>query len=222
MTGEYLRLRSGATGAAGSSVDPAELAAIVARRRRRRALARATPRRSSSAHARPGEAVAAIVAARGFRQISDARRPGGRRRRRPRGQPGGRRRLPGRQAPGGRLPRRPGHEGDPRPGQRRAGPGRRARAPRRAGEQGRAERWGRSTSSCGPAGVVLSRVGYTRARGPWARYQALKAQDANVARYESWRGGVRDDEHDRRLGGDGDPPPPGPDRRRRSRSSGSS
>ena len=43
------------------------------------------------------------------------------------------------------------------------------------------------------AGVVLIGVGYARARGPWARYQALKAQDANVARYESWRGGVRND-----------------------------
>ena len=41
------------------------------------------------------------------------------------------------------------------------------------------------------AGVVLIVVGYTRARGPWSRYQALKEQDANVARYESWRGGVR-------------------------------
>ena len=43
------------------------------------------------------------------------------------------------------------------------------------------------------AGVVLIVIGYTRGRGPWARYQALKAQDANVARYESWRGGVRSD-----------------------------
>jgi hypothetical protein len=42
------------------------------------------------------------------------------------------------------------------------------------------------------AGVVLIAVGYSRARGPWMRYQALKAQDANVARYEAWRGGVRD------------------------------
>jgi len=42
-------------------------------------------------------------------------------------------------------------------------------------------------------GVVLIGVGYARARGPWARYQALKAQDANVARYESWRGGARND-----------------------------
>lgn len=42
-------------------------------------------------------------------------------------------------------------------------------------------------------GVVLIAIGYSRARGPWARYRALKAQDANVARYEAWRGGVRDD-----------------------------
>jgi len=44
------------------------------------------------------------------------------------------------------------------------------------------------------AGAALLWVGYTRARGPWARYQDLKAQDANVARYQSWRGGVRDDD----------------------------
>jgi hypothetical protein len=41
-------------------------------------------------------------------------------------------------------------------------------------------------------GVVLIAIGYTRAKGPWARYQHLKEQDANVARYESWRGGARD------------------------------
>ena len=42
-------------------------------------------------------------------------------------------------------------------------------------------------------GAVLLWLGYTRARGPWARYQELKAQDENVARYEAWRGGIRDD-----------------------------
>ena len=42
-------------------------------------------------------------------------------------------------------------------------------------------------------GLVLIALGYTRARGPWSRYQALKEQDANIARYEAWRGGVRDD-----------------------------
>ena len=36
-------------------------------------------------------------------------------------------------------------------------------------------------------------VGYTRAKGPWARYQALREQDANAERYSAWRGGVRDD-----------------------------
>jgi hypothetical protein len=42
-------------------------------------------------------------------------------------------------------------------------------------------------------GVALIAVGYSRARRPWARYRQLKAQDANVARYEAWRGGLRDD-----------------------------
>jgi hypothetical protein len=42
------------------------------------------------------------------------------------------------------------------------------------------------------AGVVLIAAGYQRARGPWSRYQALKEQDANIARYEAWRGGARD------------------------------
>jgi hypothetical protein len=43
------------------------------------------------------------------------------------------------------------------------------------------------------SGVALIAIGYSRARRPWARYQQLKAQDANVARYEAWRGGLRDD-----------------------------
>jgi hypothetical protein len=42
-------------------------------------------------------------------------------------------------------------------------------------------------------GVALMIIGYTRARAPWARYQALKAQDQNAARYGAWRGGIRDD-----------------------------
>jgi hypothetical protein len=37
-------------------------------------------------------------------------------------------------------------------------------------------------------GVVFIAVGYVRARGPWRRYQALKAQGENIARYEGWRG----------------------------------
>ena len=43
------------------------------------------------------------------------------------------------------------------------------------------------------AGVALIGIGYSRARGPWRRYQALKAQDENAARYGAWRGGIRDD-----------------------------
>jgi len=42
-------------------------------------------------------------------------------------------------------------------------------------------------------GVALIAIGYRRARRPWSRYQALKAQDENVARYEAWRGGARDE-----------------------------
>jgi hypothetical protein len=40
-------------------------------------------------------------------------------------------------------------------------------------------------------GAALVAIGYTRARGPWSRYRALKEQEANVARYEAWRGGLR-------------------------------
>ena len=41
-------------------------------------------------------------------------------------------------------------------------------------------------------GIALIATGYQRAKGPWARYQALKEQDENIARYEAWRGGARD------------------------------
>lgn len=41
-------------------------------------------------------------------------------------------------------------------------------------------------------GIAAAAAGYARFRGPWTRYQALKAEDANIARYESWRGGLRD------------------------------
>jgi hypothetical protein len=47
---------------------------------------------------------------------------------------------------------------------------------------------------CWVVGVLLIVVGYARARGPWHRYQALKEQEANIARYEGWRGTrLRDD-----------------------------
>lgn len=38
-------------------------------------------------------------------------------------------------------------------------------------------------------GIVLFAAGYSRARGPWRRYQALRAQDENAERYRAWRGG---------------------------------
>jgi hypothetical protein len=40
-------------------------------------------------------------------------------------------------------------------------------------------------------GMVLIVLGGARARGPWRRYQGLRDQQENIARYESWRGGVR-------------------------------
>ncbi len=40
-------------------------------------------------------------------------------------------------------------------------------------------------------GVALVAIGYIRARGPWSRYQALREQQANIDRYEAWRGGLR-------------------------------
>ncbi len=41
-------------------------------------------------------------------------------------------------------------------------------------------------------GIALIAFGYSRAKGPWSRLQALKEQDANEARYATWRGGARD------------------------------
>ena len=40
-------------------------------------------------------------------------------------------------------------------------------------------------------GVVLIIGGAYRAKAPYQRYMALKDQDANIARYEAWRGGAR-------------------------------
>ena len=40
-------------------------------------------------------------------------------------------------------------------------------------------------------GIALVAVGYARFRAPWARYRGLRDQQANVDRYEAWRGGLR-------------------------------
>ena len=42
------------------------------------------------------------------------------------------------------------------------------------------------------AGIALVAVGLARARVPWARYQAMRAQEANAERYRAWRGGLGD------------------------------
>jgi len=39
------------------------------------------------------------------------------------------------------------------------------------------------------AGLALVALGLFRARAPWGRYQALRAQEANAERYRAWRGG---------------------------------
>jgi hypothetical protein len=41
-------------------------------------------------------------------------------------------------------------------------------------------------------GLGLIALGLSRARAPWARYQALRALDANAERYRAWRGGPSD------------------------------
>ena len=47
---------------------------------------------------------------------------------------------------------------------------------------------------CWGLGVALIAIGYLRAKEPWSRYQELKSQEANIARYEGWRGArLRDD-----------------------------
>ena len=43
-------------------------------------------------------------------------------------------------------------------------------------------------------GIALMAAGYARFRGPWARYRSLRDQQANVDRYEAWRGGLRSTE----------------------------
>ena len=43
------------------------------------------------------------------------------------------------------------------------------------------------------AGAALMVVGVSQARLPYTRYRALQETDANIRRYEQWRGGRRDD-----------------------------
>lgn len=41
------------------------------------------------------------------------------------------------------------------------------------------------------AGAVLLAFGGLRVRGPYRRYMALRVQEQNLSRYDSWRGGRR-------------------------------
>ncbi len=41
-------------------------------------------------------------------------------------------------------------------------------------------------------GLVMIVIGYLRTRAPYARLRQMRAQDANVARYNAWRGGLRE------------------------------
>ena len=162
------------------------------RRPRRRRRDRRRDRRGARASAR----------SRTRRALGRDRRRGHRR------QPEGGRRLPGRQA-GPRLLRRPGDEGDPRPGQRGARPGRPSGrgSTRRTGRMivnvvlwvgGHRPHRPRLPPGEGPVGALPGAQGAGRERGPLQR----------LARRRPRR------RADRRVGGDGDPPPPGADRAR--------
>jgi aspartyl-tRNA(Asn)/glutamyl-tRNA(Gln) amidotransferase subunit B len=71
VTGEYLRLRKSATGAAAVRVEPVELAAII-RAIEEGELSRSNAKEVLEAHVGSGEPAASIIATRGFRQISDS------------------------------------------------------------------------------------------------------------------------------------------------------
>ena len=115
VSGEYLRLRNAASNPV--VVAPAELAAIDRRGRRGRDLPGQRPRGARGpCRLRRRRRVDHRIA----RLRPDLRRGRARHRRRrgPGRQSRRRRRLPRGQGAGRRLPRRPGHEGDPRPGER--------------------------------------------------------------------------------------------------------
>ena len=49
-------------------------------------------------------------------------------------------------------------------------------------------------------GIGLIVVGFLRTRAPYAQLRALQAKDQNVARYNAWRGGVRNEPPDSEAG----------------------
>jgi hypothetical protein len=52
------------------------------------------------------------------------------------------------------------------------------------------------------AGAVLLAVGLLRVRGPYTRLQALRATEANLRRYDDWRGKRLSPEPGERTGAD--------------------
>ena len=132
---------------------------------------------------REGRPVAEVVAASGFKQISDHRCPAGRGRRGHRPEPRRGRRHPRRREEGHRLPHRSDHEEDARPGQRRS---RAAAHPREPG--GRVGEMDVLSLVLIAGGIVAVIVGALQMRGPLAVIRRLDETQANLARYETWRG----------------------------------
>ena len=189
VLGDFLRLRN--AGASAPTIAPAELAAIIAAVHEG-SISRAQGREVLDEHAATGQGAAAIIAARGFRQISDtgaltavvdevlADNPAA----------VADYRAGKVQAVGflvGQVMKATRGQANAALAQARSASASSRRRP------GRPERVSALNVALWVGGAVLIVIGYTRARAPWSRYQALKAQDRNVARYEAWRGGVRDD-----------------------------
>ena len=153
VTGEYLG-RAQSRRAGDVHVDPGELATLVdavasgelSRTNAKRGVRAGDRDRRVRGRDRRG--------ARGLRQISDSGALGAAIDEVLAANPDRRRRLPGREGTGDRLPRRTGHEGDARPGQRGAGAGGAPRAAR-SGRGGLTV--GSSTSPCGASAIVLHR-----------------------------------------------------------------
>ena len=184
VTGAFLGLLKADPDAAGR-VDATQLADLV-RRVGAGELSGTNAKEVFAAHAGNGDTVEIDRRGAGLPPDLRHRRTRRHRRRRDRGKSPGRRGLPSRQA-SHRVLRRPGDEGDARPGERVGCAVDGAGAARR-------RVWHVSLVNVAlwAGGIVLIAVGYQRARGPWGRYQALKEQDENVSRYEAWRGGARD------------------------------
>ncbi len=185
VSGEYLRLRN--QGDESVTVDPVELGRLI-RLVVDGSISRANGKEILELHVASGDSVAAIVDARGFRQISDAGAVGA--------------------AVDEVLAANPAAVADYRAGKAQAvgflvGQVMKATRGQANAAVVQATVRERLASSGGLTvelinlalwigGIALLAIGYSRARGPMARYQSLKQQDANIARYEAWRGGARD------------------------------